>query len=276
MNNSILIIGENSFIAKYVIKDFLATNKYSVTTCSHDNFPGNLDIFDWVMNFSTHPDIYKAKYSRELDQDLIIAKQLTNNIHTKFFFVSSRTVYPTSNEVHYSKEIETPDITNQKQYGLNKLQSERNVINTLGMNRVLIVRASNIFGSEYGRHTFMGIAQKSLIENNRIKLDINSDTVRDFIPVEYFSAAIIRLINLSNTGIYNIGSGIQLSLGEICSAIIKGFGSGEIIDSKEIRDQFVLDIEKLKNAIPYDIAKTDVLKYAESIGETLKEAHNGH
>ena len=276
MKNKILVIGENSFLAKSFIENTIGNDIFSLVACSHNNIPENLGQFNWVVNFSINPSYYAEKYSEEIDQDAYIAKLIAKTANTKFCFISTRVVYDTNNSAKPISENSSEIKTSLRTYGLNKLHTEKNIINLLGIDRVLIPRASNIFGLEYGRHTFMGIAQKKLMEENKIVLDISRNTIRDFININDFSQALFLLISNNKKGIYNLGVGEAITLNEICSALIEGYGSGNLIDTEAVKDQFVLDTTKLHNSISIKIDKNSILNHAKNIGSELKGLSNGN
>jgi nucleoside-diphosphate-sugar epimerase len=268
----ILVVGKNSFIANF-FKIASRSNGFIVDTCSHKNLPKSLTSYNWVVNFSLNPKMFSEKYSKSIDQDYIISKSLKDKSKTKFVMISSRAVYPCSNSTLPLSELDPLEIKNQKQYGINKIQSESSVSSNLNSNNFLILRASNIFGLEKDRHTFMGIAQKNLVENNEILLDIHEETIKDFIPVSYFCEYLIRLIQNNANGIYNVGSGESITVKEICYEMIEGYGSGllKIHPDSEIKDQFILNVSKLKKTTGLVITKIKILEYAHMVGKLLKE-----
>mgnify|MGYP006413975865 FL=1 len=234
-------------------------------------------MYDWVINFSINPKLFSESYSTSIDQDALISQKIVDHTDARFVMISSRTVYPWNNSIIPICEKSNLEIKNQKQYGLNKLKSENASRAILKQEQLLIIRASNIFGFEIGRHTFMGVAQKRLVENAEIILDIDKTTKRDFIPVQYFCQYLIGLIQNDASGIYNVGSGFGLSLDEICSAIICGFGEGQlkVLNGSVVKGQFVLDTTKLIQLTSKKLNKTQILTYAKQLGEQIKVVKNG-
>ena len=122
----------------------------------------------------------------------------------------------------------------------------------------------------------MGIAQKSLLEKNEIILDISKKVIKDFLPLNYYSEIMESLITNSIVGTYNIGSGIKISLEEICGSLINGYGSGSIKDCDNLfNNQFVLDTSNLSKVIKFSITKEIILSYAYSVGKHLKKENSG-
>ena len=71
-------------------------------------------------------------------------------------------------------------------------------------------------------------------------------------------------------GIFNVGSGIQISLKDFCDALIMGFGLGYIKDNDIIDDQFSLDIGKLNKLANFNITRDIILSHAYNIANKYR------
>ena len=89
-------------------------------------------------------------------------------------------------------------------------------------------------------------------------------------PIENHSRILCSLIDNNVSGIFNVGSGAKITLGDFCNAFIEGYGSGTVVDEDIIDDQFMLDISKIKKYICFEISKNSVLNYAYNIGYNLR------
>lgn len=267
----ILIIGKNSFIAGYFITA-CRDNGIDYVGCSHSDIPKKFDGFDWVVNFTINPKFFTHKYSKSIDQDAVIATQVSKYQNVKYVMISSRTVYGRNNSLTPKLEGFNVKDNNNSIYACNKIYSEQYCKSIFNSDDLLIVRGGNIFGYEYGRKSFTGMALNRLRCKSEILLDVSEKTVRDFIPVNCFSDCLIKLVVKNCTGVYNIGSGLGTSLEEICSAIIAGYGGGSVATSGVVvvKDQFILDIQKLLDVLGYSINKSDVMQYARNVGKRLR------
>ena len=266
-----LIIGKNSFIAKYFNRS-CTENKINYVACSHLNIPNKFDGFSWVINFTINPKFFINQYSESIDQDLLIAKKVSKYQNLKYVMISSRMVCSSNNSLIPILEDCKAIYKHNSIYGLNKISSENFCRSILNYDNLLIIRGANIFGYEYGRKSFTGIALNGLISKSEILLDISKKTIRDFVPVNYFSDCLMQLMLKNYTGIFNIGSGLGTSLEDFCNSVIKGYGSGiiSILDDAVIKDQFILDNQKLFGAVGCNINKSNILQYAINIGRKLK------
>ena len=275
MKTNILIIGKNSFLASGIYERCSLNKNLNITLISHSNLPSCYKNFDWVVNCAFDSSLYSQAINNKNNFDLKVIKEIKNNKNIKYVLLSSRAVYGSHETLLRPDESFEAEESLITQYGLNKLACEKMALSELGSSRVLICRCSNIFGFEKGKN-FFSIAQKSLLEKNEIILDISKKVIKDFLPLNYYSEIMESLITNGIVGKYNIGSGIKISLEEICGSLINGYGSGSIKDCDNLfRDQFVLDTSNLSKVINFSITKEIILSYACSVGKHLKEENSG-
>ena len=267
----ILIIGQNSFVAKYFIQACVE-NEIDYYACSHFNIPKILSDFNWVVNFTINPNFFTQKHTTSIDQDALIAKRVSAYKNLKYVMISSRLVYGYDNILIPASEEHELQHVNNVIYGSNKILSEKFCRLLIKPQNLLITRGSNMFGYEIKRKSFIGIALNRLLSKSEILLDISEKTVRDFIPVNDFASYLIQLISKNCTGIYNIGSGKGVTLEDLCNSIIKGYGKGILNTTcnAPIKDQFILDNQKLFNITKRKIKKSEIMNYAKNIGKRLK------
>ena len=271
MGKKILVVGENSFLAKNFIKEAENYHKIDVISCSHKSIPKDIYDFDYVINFSFNPKLYKYEYEEKYDQDYKIANSILKSRKTKLLIVSSRQVYGNHKKLNVFKEKDLNLNHKISAYGLNKVKCENSVQRLLcDQNRLIICRSANIIGSKIGGKNFTGIALNTLLNSNVIKLNSSKIVVKDFLPIENHSHILWSLINNDVSGIFNVGSGAKITLGDLSNAFISGYGSGNVLDEDIIEDQFMLDTSKIQQFINFEISKNSVLNYAYKIGELLR------
>lgn len=268
---NILIVGQNSFLAQCFINT-CRENGICFQTCSHKDIPENFSNFNWVVNFTINPKFFTEKYSESIDQDAIIARKISHFHNLKYAMISSRMVYGRNKLLVPASEWHKVELINNSIYGRNKIFSEQYCKSILDSNNLLIVRGSNIFGYEIGRNSFTGSVLNQLSIRSEILLDISKKTVRDFLPVNYFSSYLTQLILKEYIGIFNISSGIGITIEEFCNAIIEGYGRGVILSSSGlvVNDQSTLNNLKLLRIANYKISKSDIIEHAVNIGKLLK------
>jgi dTDP-4-dehydrorhamnose reductase/UDP-glucose 4-epimerase len=183
--------------------------------------------------------------------------------------VSSRAVYGpgVSNRLF---ETDTPHP--ETVYGRNKWRIEQQLQDLCGA-RLSIVRCANVFGHEFGRKSFFGMALTNLKNMNQIVFDMNPDVRRDFIAVWHVVRAFHKMAQAPQAGLYNLGSGFGTSCLDVAAWIIKGYGRGDIIStSDERRDNFYLDMQKTQSVFALPPLTSAVLEQdCFACGKALKD-----
>ncbi len=252
----ILAIGKNSFLAK---------NFYKYTKLKrHINFISRYEIakidfneFTHLINFSYDPKIINHNYSKTnlIDEKIC---SLIKNDKLIYIYPSSRAVLKIDNK--------------RKNYGKNKLIIEK-LIKKNRKSRYLILRISNVLGFHLeGSNLFITKLLNSLKIHKLIKLDLHKKTYKDFITPMFFSESLDKLIKMNKIGTFNFSSGKKTYINELCDAIIKGYGKGNIIYLQNLyRDSFILNNSKLKKSTNLDISKKEIIDFCYILGKKLKK-----
>lgn len=236
---SIVIVGKNSMMGREMQRHFTGAGWLFL---DHKQALSDLSWADdaqCVVNFAFSPALRHHEYDAEQDIDLKLAR--TINPHCHYIMISSRAVYGpgVSNRL-----FETNPPKPQTLYGQNKWHIEQQLNDLIG-DRLTTLRCANIFGHEYGRHSFFGMALTNLKNMGEIVFDMNPEVRRDFMAVWHVARAVGIIAKTPKAGLYNLGSGYGTACQDIASWIIKGYGKGDLIStSDERRDDFYLDMEK--------------------------------
>lgn len=261
----ILIVGKRSLLSQNLEKSL--KKEYIVTRISFSRIIKNklfLYNFNFVINCTFNINIKDYKKT----SDYILANLLINKKIT-YIMISSCKVYG------YSKKTVISEITKCKPktiYGKLKFNIEKKVKKILKRN-VLILRPSNIIQFDIRKKikikTFINKMLIDLQKKKKIYVPIKNFK-KDFLPINFFNDAINQLIKKNITGIFNIGTGIGIQLEEFAKLLIKGFGDGRIFKVKDHTDNMILNINKLKKKISYNISKNAVEREIVKLGKKLK------
>ena len=82
------------------------------------------------------------------------------------------------------------------------------------------------------RNLFISNLLRSLKKNSFVKFDIFKSTYKDFIISDLFVKILDELIKKNIIGKFNLSSNIPIQVSEIANQIIKGYGVGKIMMSK--------------------------------------------
>lgn len=234
----VVIVGKTGFLARHILSAAQAEG-LEASAIAHDS---ELDAAfrgaSHIANCAMHPDLRVRDYREELDFDRKIAG-LARQSGASFIMLSSRSVYRDG----WNAREDDQASGNGTIYGRNKAVSEE-AVRATGV-KCTILRLSNIFGHELGRHTFLGQLQTSLKASRKIVFDMSPATRRDFLPVEAAATMITRLIKSGRDGVFNLGCGVPIACGDIAAAVIDGFGRGELVVTDDrVRDEFFLNMDK--------------------------------
>ena len=231
----------------------------------------NLKNYNVILNCSMTDQYRNSVYDEDNDLDIKISrKAFQSNVH--YVMISTRKVYGISNSllVRYNENSKTNP---SDRYSENKLITEHKIKEL--MDSYTILRPSNVFGYEPDRKSFMGFCMNQLRDTNKIVYDISANTTRDFINVESFSKILNFICQNKIKGLYNVGSNIGLTVGDVARYLINGYGSGEFIaDSDKLFDQFILDNSKLQREMGTNIDIVDFQKTIVDLGRKLFEDRN--
>lgn len=227
-----------------------------------------------VLVAGADPAIHSSNFDLENSAEVMIAKQLkASGSPGRLIMLSSRMVYG-QDEFCRIGRIPVPSTI----YGSNKLKLERRITEILGQGNCLILRCSNIFGYEVGRSTFMGTMCTDLLDGGVIHLKINGAVRKDFFPVGSFALALDRVIKAGLTGTHNFGAGCSVSIGDIATNLIGGFGGGRIrAEGTEVAGQFSMSIESLTQSASCieRLTEEQVLTAVQRVGQQLAANSRG-
>ncbi len=269
---SILAIGQSSFIAREVKKQD-KSNAWSflshLDSVDNNQWPDDISA---VVNFACPPEVRAGEFS-DFDRNLA---QKAQERGVPYVMLSSRTVYGVAEEPMLFVENQEPQ-TLMTPYGAAKKRIEDDLRDRF--DHVTILRASNIFGFEYSqqqpRKTFFGQMLRNLKEQGEINFNMSPMTRRDFIPVEIFAQNLMVIAKAPKAGIYNLGSGLGASAGDIASWVMEGFGNGALLSSDQgIIDSFTLDMTKTRTDYGLEmLAVEDIKRFCVGVGRELQKVN---
>jgi len=261
----ILIIGKKSLLSsnieRYLSKRYFVKRISFSKIIKDKNFILN---FDLVINCTFDLKIKNYKET----SDYILANFLINK-KIIYIMISTCKVYGLSKKIFLSERIKCKP---NSHYGKLKFTIEKKVIQLLKKN-ALILRPSNILQFDLRKNsklkTFVNKMLLDLKIKNKIFIPIKNFT-KDFLPIIFFNDVLDQLIQKNITGIYNIGTGIGFSIDKFAKLLIKGYGKGEIYKKNDYTDNVILNINKLKKKIIYNISKSKIKNEIIRLGKTLR------
>jgi nucleoside-diphosphate-sugar epimerase len=141
--------------------------------------------------------------------------------------------------------------------------------------KILILRLSNIIGYEINRIRNSLMSKIILgININSIQLDNSYNQKKDLMPVELFCRVLFNLIKKRVYGIFNVGTGISISLLELSKIMLNStkFSNIEIKIDKKLKtsdNDYSYNISKLKNIYKFNFNKKDLVNSLNEISKKI-------
>lgn len=270
----VLVIGRSSFLARSFV-DAHGADGIRHAAWADVARPETFDGIGCVVNFALDPRYTREAYDPDLDCDRTLAEaigraqrdgRMPGDAHV--VMISTRKVYGPAGD---GPLVETRAPAPQDAYGRNKRVTEQLLQDRFGP-KLTVLRLSNIFGFEDlpGRRTFLGLLLRSLREEGVIRYDVNPFTVKDFLPVDAFAAALVKVVRARPGGLFNIGSGVPLEAGWLAMWILEGYGRGSLsVIDPSIRDAFTMDVEKFVSRFGPIADRDDIRAACLAIGRRL-------
>jgi nucleoside-diphosphate-sugar epimerase len=257
----VLVVGERSFVGKS-LKNYDRVSYHQLDDV-------DLTQYDVVVNCALHPAYKLEKYKQRYDIDFKVSQKATKaNCH--YVMISTRKVYGAGGTDSVEIFDEFSDINPSSYYGENKSITELKLLSNFP-DKVTILRASNIFGYEFGRNSFTGYCMTQLVNEGRINFTIVQTVKRDFINVNAVSKILEEVCKKRPLGVYNLSSGYGLEVGKAAQWLIDGYGYDAEIHNLDYKneEQFVLANNKLKKELNIDIGPFDYEKEFYYLGKEL-------
>lgn len=266
----IIIIGSTSYLQSgFDIK----LDEYNIKHIHYSTIDNNQDILrqaDYIINFGIDNIFNLKKLEPYQIIDCYIADIIKDtNVHQ--IFISSRKIYGSSKDIKMYNE-NSPRLPSDI-YSYNKIVAEDYLLNTLS-DKCLILRVSNIIGEPIYREsykTFIGWMCKEYVNKGKLNIDINVNSVKDFITKEFFQKSIKLCMDKNITGVYNLSAGFGITIKEILENYV---GVSNLIfmgQNKEVNDQFILDNSRLTNLLQINFDKDELINMMHLYKEQLEE-----
>ncbi|WP_299074822.1 NAD(P)-dependent oxidoreductase [uncultured Paraglaciecola sp.] len=246
----VVIAGASGFVGKVLTKS-LKQSGYRVFPVSRSQSPGVIQVEsysncpngDLLIHLAEEPDRIKANSFG--DPYLIAATTLTaklcNQFKGKVIYCSSAVVYGDKNS-RPCTELDEAVVSDL--YSKIKIQNEKQVIAQGGC----VLRLANLFGVGMSPNNVLSDILSQLGDPGPVKLR-NTAPVRDFLYIQDLVALFQLLIDDFHPGLFNIGSGSGVSIGDLARIVLSVVEQSqrEVLseNSENIVSMNVLDISKI-------------------------------
>ena len=273
-DKKIVVTGATGFIGNAVCKALVNTPGISVIPVSrkkHDRdffFSKNyyeLPKGDACIHLGEDSDrirVNKNGESYRFETGRVIESILGNG-YAHILYASSAAVYGTSGRSPYTEE---DVVVGSDEYSLAKLNNEAEILAA----GAAVIRLTNVVGPRMAGNNVLSDIIKQLPGNGPLILR-NSQPIRDFIWLYDAVDAIIRLTNELVPGLFNVGTGEEMSIQNLAKTCLKIDGQRQrevvgLVDSPPYSYN-VVNIGKIRGSLGW----TPSLNLVGSIGQILRD-----
>lgn len=217
--------------------------------------------FDLIFHLATFipkvPENYNLKKCLLVNgigtYNLLLASE--KNKVEKFVYSSSGAVYNRKNTLlPAEEEYSAPENI----YGISKLVGE-NICEIFRKNsglKTISLRYASVYGTGQEPYCVLPLFVKRALKNKDIKIFGSGERTQDFIYVDDVVEANIKSALSRAEGIFNVGSGQEVSMVELAETILNVFSESKSKIKKKIvtnedKSRFVLDINKAKKKLKF-------------------------
>jgi UDP-glucose 4-epimerase len=250
----IVVTGASGFVGRSLVKKLLSSIDIEVIPVSRSgNDKSHIKVNDYrdapigdvLIHLAESPDRINVNKSGDNDVneagavlDALIAKE-----YKKIIYCSSAVVY---SDLATESYTEVSPVYVSDNYTKLKLNNEQKVINAGGV----VVRLTNIIGSGMAKNNVLSDIISQL-DGNGVVTVRNEKPVRDFIYIDDVIEALETLIIKGKGGVYNIGSGIGVSIKTMAELALRSIGENNgVVKSLAISPPLshnVVNIDKMKS-----------------------------
>ena len=247
-----LVIGNKGFIGSRLVK-YLKKKNYKVyNSKSSFNCNENTNVI-----YCIGSDDWLKKPLKTYESNFIhlfnVIKKINN--FKSFIFLSSTRLY-LDNPKKKVKEKDNLIIKSNKRYIFNiqKLLSESLLMNSIKNSNIKIIRLSNIYSYELHQKTFLSTIIKNSIIKKKIEISLNINSSKDYISIDDAIRNIYLLSKKNVSGIFNLGSGKNITVKKIIGKIKEITGCEVLISNQNNFENYpLLNLSKIKKIINFKI-----------------------
>jgi len=254
MRLSVVVTGASGFVGSALVKKLKSVHGIKVIPVSRSGIDGShISVHDYrdtpagdvLVHLAENPDRFCVNNAGEdyINESEMILDAMISKGYSKIIYCSSAVVYSDAGNVPYTEES---PVFSEDDYTRLKLNNEQRVINVGG----IVVRLANIIGLGMAKNNVLSDIIFQLHEDGPISVR-NDRPVRDFIWLDDVIDALEILILEGRVGVFNIGTGVGISIREMAETVLnvagKNNGAVKSLAVSPPSSYNVVDIGKMRS-----------------------------
>jgi UDP-glucose 4-epimerase len=254
MTISVVVTGASGFIGRSLVKKLNLINGIDVIPVSRTAIDNsyvvvddyrNTPVGDVLIHLAENSDRYLVNNGEEvciIESEEIMEEMIAKGFG-KIIYCSSAVVYGDVGDISFTED--SPVYLTDK-YTRLKLSNEQRVLDVGG----IVARLANIIGPGMAKNNVLSDIILQLNENGVVNVR-NDRPVRDFIWIDDVVDALEILTSEGRTGIYNIGTGVGVTIRQMAEMALHIVGKNNgLVKSLTISPSLsynVVNVDKMKN-----------------------------
>jgi len=157
----------------------------------------------------------------------------------QFIFASSMAVYGSPEKFPVTEDLQ---IAPNSPYGLSKVRGEMycQIFSEKFDIQTVVLRYFNTYGMRQTPSAYVGVLTTFItqaLQGKPMTVFGDGNQLRDFVSVKDVARANIKALNFSGKGIFNIGSGTEISVLDLAREIVNYLGEGTIAHIAPLREK---------------------------------------
>ena len=195
---------------------------------------------------------FKQAYmvNRSIDKHVLRTAQTVPDV--KLIYMSGTSVYG----MEGSECNEETRVSPNNDYILGKIESEKEIFSQLA--NAVVLRLSSPYGVKLKQNTVLKLFVERAKRNEHLKYHGSGERSQDFIACEDIAKSVLRSVESSGAGLYNIASGCSVSMRQLAKLIVELTPdcSSEVMPSglDDPQDDYRanINIEKARNYLKWE------------------------
>ncbi len=266
---NITVLGANGFVGSNLVS-YLNEKQINCYTPERSHVFSKAENLGHVIyaigltsDFRTRPmDTVKAHVCK-------LIEVIENSTFDSFLYLSSTRVYMNSILAEEEKNLQMNPNDFSDLYNISKVMGE-SICLSINNPKIRVARLSNIIGNDFSSDNLLFSLIKDAVDNNFIQIGISEYSSKDYIDIKDVIKVIYDISINGTKRIYNVASGVNISIKEIVEKIVEYTGCKVTYsENAQISTFPLISIDKIKKE--FNFGPNNILNDIDNLIEIYKK-----